>query len=372
MSQKKKILIISRAFYPFNSPRCFRTTELAKELARQGHRVTVLTHHHPSHSDFAQKYNLEIKDLGTPNWRKIKLKGQGIEMLIRRGFRRLSGWLFDYPDLELTFMVAKSLQKEFGYDGVISIAVPHSIHWGVAKKWQKGSQKNPAKVWIADCGDPYMGAENDTFKPPFYFRWVEKWFMRKADYITVPISEAISAYYPEFHHKIKVIPQGFRFEDFKGNTDNNNSDYPIFGYGGMFIPGKRDPTELIRYLANTSNKFEFNIYTNTPIISKNAIPKGDERFQLHKLIPRSEFLKKISAMDFVVNFENLGSKQSPSKLIDYAIVDKPILAIETGNLDEEIVNQFLVGDYSNRVTISNPDQYRIEKVAKQFLDLIIE
>jgi len=36
-----KILIVSNAFYPEISPRSFRTTELAKELSRQGHKDTL-------------------------------------------------------------------------------------------------------------------------------------------------------------------------------------------------------------------------------------------------------------------------------------------------------------------------------------------
>jgi len=37
-----KILIVSRAFYPEISPRANRTTELAKEFARQGHQVKII------------------------------------------------------------------------------------------------------------------------------------------------------------------------------------------------------------------------------------------------------------------------------------------------------------------------------------------
>jgi hypothetical protein len=36
------ILIISGSFYPINSPRSHRTTELAKELSRQGHDIKVI------------------------------------------------------------------------------------------------------------------------------------------------------------------------------------------------------------------------------------------------------------------------------------------------------------------------------------------
>ena len=39
---KKKILIVGRTFFPEQSPRSFRTTELAIELAKQGHEVHVL------------------------------------------------------------------------------------------------------------------------------------------------------------------------------------------------------------------------------------------------------------------------------------------------------------------------------------------
>lgn len=40
----KKILIVTNGYYPKNSPRSFRATEFAKELHRQGHQVTVITH----------------------------------------------------------------------------------------------------------------------------------------------------------------------------------------------------------------------------------------------------------------------------------------------------------------------------------------
>ena len=53
---KKRILIISSAFYPFNSPRSFRTTELAKEFARRGHQVKVITPSYPEHRQFQEEF----------------------------------------------------------------------------------------------------------------------------------------------------------------------------------------------------------------------------------------------------------------------------------------------------------------------------
>ena len=66
----KRILIISRSFYPENSPRANRTTELAKEFARQGHIVTILTPRKEAvHASFEKEYDVEIKDLGRPHWK---------------------------------------------------------------------------------------------------------------------------------------------------------------------------------------------------------------------------------------------------------------------------------------------------------------
>ena len=370
MNTKKKILIVSHSFYPENSPRSFRTTELAKEFVRQGHEVTVLTHRSKAHLIFEQEHKVQFIDLGQPKWQSIELKGSGLNLLLRRFIRRFSGLLFEYPYVELIGMVKRALQGVGNYDVLISIAVPYPIHWGIAKIWSKSGKKNPAKKWIADCGDPYMGQENDTFKRLFYFKYVEKWFMRKADYITVPTNGSIQGYYPEFHSKIKVIPQGFRFEEIKRYQGEKLKSYPIFAYAGMFIPGRRDPTEFLNYLCTLNQKFEFHIYTNTTQLIEPFINRSEGRVKIMQFLPREKLLFELSKMDFMVNFENVGSKQTPSKLIDYTIIEKPILSLETGNLNRKVINKFLMGNYENSKKVENPNQYRIENVCREFLKLI--
>lgn len=366
---KKRILIVSRSFFPINSPRSFRTTELAKEFARQGHEVTVLTPKTSEHISFSKENNIVIKDLGMQTWKPIYLKGTGLALLMRRAIRRLTKLLFEYPDIELMGMVKRALKKENGYDMLISIAVPYPIHWGVARVWRRSGKNNPARLWIADCGDPYMGQENDSFKAPFYFKFVEKWTFRKTDYITVPTEGAREAYYPEFHSKIKVIPQGFRFEDILIEKKLKNNSIPTFAYAGGFIPGRRDPSELLEFLINWEQDYCFHIYTKSSALVKPFIKKGRGRIILHEFIPRIELLLKLSQMDFVVNFENIGNKQTPSKIIDYAIIKKPILSIKTGSLDIAIVEEFLQGNFNNAYIVENIDQYRIENIISEFLKL---
>jgi len=367
--KKRKILIVSASFYPVNTPRSFRTTELAKELARQGHLVKVITPRNEEvHALFEEEYGIEIGDMGRPKWKVVSIKGKGIFRLLRRGIVRFMKLLFEYPNIQYLGMVRRALKKESGYDLLVSIAVPHPVHWGVRASNPKN--RNVAGTWVADCGDPYVGQENDSFRVPFYFALVEKWFMRKADSITVPTAGSISAYFPEFRQKIEVIPQGFRFEDYQYDQEESNFSVPRFAYAGGFIKDRRDPSELLDFLCGTELDFEFHIFTNTPQLTGNKIKRSNGRIVLHAPLPRVDLLMELSKMDFMVNFENVGTRQTPSKLIDYLILKKPILSIKTGSLDKELVLEFLSGSYTNQLVINDPEQYRIENVGKKFVQLI--
>lgn len=363
---KKKILVVSATFFPLNTPRANRTTELVKELAKQGHDVTVITpkdeEYHPA---FAAKYQATIKHLGTRKWKSFSTKGKGLLKVFERAVVRISMLLFEFPDIELMWMVKQALKKEQGYDLLVSIAVPYPVHWGVAAA---RSKKHPiANVWIADCGDPFMGDRTDSFRKLFYFMYVEKWFCRKADYITVPTAGSLQAYYPEFHSKIKLIPQGFNFEEtpvYKGVIKN---EVPTFAYAGGFIPGVRDPRELLSFLSDYTGSYKFIIYTNQADLVLPYVTASGNRIEQRPYIPRNQLLYELSTMDFLVNFTNGTSVQTPSKLIDYAIAKRPVISVDTGKHDHSLLKEFLQGDYTNQFQIGNIEVYNIVNVSKQFL-----
>lgn len=363
---KKKILIVSRSFYPENSPRSNRTTELAKEFALQGHKVTVLTPKKTDiHSSFEKEHNLTIKDLGTPRWKNPDFGKSRMGYLLTRAASRFLSLAFEYPSIELMFLVSKALKKENEYDLLISIAVPYPIHWGVATIWNKNQAI--AKTWVADCGDPYMGCETDSFKKWFYFKYVEKWFMRKADAITIPVESARSAYYKQYHNKIHVIPQGFKIKPIETNKTSENKIIS-FAYAGGFIPEIRDPRSFLDYLSRVQGDFIFYIFTNnTRLIERFKSELGD-KLQIKSYIPREELIRFLSTMDFVVNFDNNTGAAVPSKLIDYKIVNKPVLNIKK-ELDIKTIQDFFIRDYRNAMKIDSIDQYRIENVCAQFLEL---
>ncbi|NLD46828.1 MAG: glycosyltransferase family 4 protein [Clostridiaceae bacterium] len=368
---RKRILIVSASFYPQISPRAFRTTELAKEFARRGHEVVVLIPFKGyDYSDYAKENKLIIKNLGDLRFPDIKLKGGRLQLLFRRGIRRMLSLLFEYPDIELMFLVSRHLKLEKGFDLLISIAVPYPIHWGVAKA--RTVNNRIAKTWIADCGDPYMGCTTDSFKKFFYFKYIEKWHSRKCDYITIPFDTLRDKFYPEFHEKLVVIPQGFKIEEIKLSEVVNNK-VPTFAFAGSIIPGIRDLNLFFEFLKEIKSEYKFVVYTRQTDYFIKYKSCFKEHLEIKEYLPRLQLLYELSKCDFLVNVDTIYDCQSvntafPSKLIDYSFTGRPILNICSNLIDKAAVIKFLSGNYENRRRVNN-NNYKIEVVAASFFEL---
>ena len=223
---------------------------------------------------------------------------------------------------------------------------------------------------MADCGDPFMLSQNRVYNKPFYFKFFEKRFCKNADTIAVPIEGAIESYYPEFRDKMKVIPQGFRFDELNNGTEKIKNKVPTFAYAGTLVPKRRDPGPLIEYLLSKGVPFQFHVYTDNAGMIKPYSDKFPDKVIFHGFKDRNNLLHDLKKVDFVLNYENVGNSQLPSKLIDYAIIGKPILSIHFKNFDKRVVDEFIDGEYCNQKQIDNIEQYRIDNVANQFVDLL--
>lgn len=176
-------------------------------------------------------------------------------------------------------------------------------------------------------------------------------------------------YYPEFRDKIKVIPQGFDFDAVK-ILEYKKNNIPTFAFAGSFIPGKRDPRKLFEYLCTIEKPFKFYIYgTSDKSRWSDILSKLEGKVFFEKPIPRAELLPKLSKMDFLINIGNGTKMQTPSKLIDYTLVKRPILTIETNDIKENILSEFLEGNYSNQDAPIDICRYDIHNVVQQFLSL---
>ena len=355
-----RILIVSGFFYPTNTPRAFRTTELAKEFARCGHEVTVMIpQNNYDYSDFLAQH----KGISIAYYRQ---KVMNVKQKFAYYTSRILAIYAAYPDTKNMKNVADALKSQNGYNLLISIAVPHYCHWGV----NRAICKNPslAKTWIADCGDPYMLSGTGD-KHPFWLAGLEKSWCKRVDYITVPIKDAISGYYPEFKEKIRVIPQGF---DLKAISlpEYKKNDVPTFCFSGVFIKGKRDPRKMMEYLCSIDAPFKFYAYGgNVEGHLLQYKEKLGDKLILCKPIPRDQLLPRLAEMDFLLNISNGVAVQSPSKLIDYTIAGRPIITIDTDNIKQEVLEEFFRGDYSRRDAPIDISQYDIRNVVDKFLSL---
>ena len=365
---KKRILLVSSAFYPEISPRSFRATELAKEFCRQGHEVTVITRKRDfDYSSFLDEFPVELKMWHDPSL--FNLPNSKIKIV--KLFSKILTRIIEFPNILFMNKVKKMLEKEQGYDLMISFAVPHPVHWGVAKVHPV--KKQISKVWVADCGDPYMLSRFDSFPKPFYFKRYEMDFCEKCDHITVPFIDLRKQFYPQFSDKIVEIPQGFNFDEIKISDTKHDNKAPVFIYAGSVIPGIRDLDNLLDFLKTYDKEFLFIVYTNQFGYYKKYKEILGEKLQIKGFIDRLSLIYEMSKADFLVNVDTVHDNKDnteaiPSKLIDYALSGRPILNINSADLDKDNLIRFLNKDYSGRRMI-NKNNYDIKKVAKSFLDL---
>lgn len=358
-----KIVIATRFFYPEITPRAFRAYELAKELSRTGHEVTVITTSRDYKYDkLTQETGVKVKPIVPPEPKF--LMGRGI---ISRALRFILDYLFLYPSCFLSKGFKDVLANAPKCDLLISVAYPYPVHFGVAL----ARIHNPSlcSVWVADCGDPFTGNKEVRLPMPFYFQILEKWFLRKVDFVTVPIEEAVQAFPEEFKYKLRVIPQGFDFTEYSEVKNDPKNKVVTFAYAGNLTPGIRDPRPMLDVLEKSGISFKFIIYTKNISFLQPYLTKLNGMLEMRNYLPRKDLLTELSNMDFLVNFENMGDRQRPSKLIDYALVRRPILSIPHGAPNKSVILEFLNRDYSNSLRVEDLSKFDIRNVVKSFVDV---
>lgn len=370
MNKRKRILIVCKYFYPDLTPRSFRATELAKEFARRGHEVKVLFPNlNRDYREFENNYNIKIKSLGNLQLKGISLSGTSWILFFKRVLRRILLILFEYPDIQLMYLVARALINEKGYDLLISIAVPHPIHWGVARVWN--TDYTIAKKWIADCGDPFMLTRLDTFRKLFYFKYFEKDFCKKCNLISVPFDSMRNQFYEQYRSKIVVIPQGFDFRNIKKYQGGINHNKPTFIFAGTLIPGKRDLSSFFDFLNKVNEDFLFIVYTNQHDYFEKYRECMGTRLDVRDFVDRETLIFEMSKVDFLINVDSIydngfNIEAIPSKLIDYTLAGRPILNLVSNQIDVRGISAFLKGDYSTARHIEI-DRYDIRIVVDQFI-----
>ena len=359
-----KILIISQNTYPKHGPRSYRTQELSEELVRQGHDVTLYTVHGDiDYTEYEKETGVKMRDVNPCFPIAANDDKNRYGLISRITFHFLHRMLL-YPEIEFHFKVGTILQKEKNVDLLITIAYPHSIHSGAARAKEKQHSTFP-KMWIADCGDPFF--LNPFFKPPKYMEKYERSWCEACDYISVPTEGSIDGYFPEYRNKIRIIPQGFDFSKTPVAVYSKN-DVPTFVFCGTVYPGKRDVRSFMDFLLKWDKPYKFKLLMHSPLDEKYVI---ESNHQIEYIIGkgRKEVIWECSKADFLINVINPNSAQTPSKLIDYGISGRPVLNISNDFCEQEQFEEFCRGDFCHQVVLPSLSQYKIENVAKLFINL---
>ena len=380
MSDTRNILIVSGACYPELTPRAFRTTELARQLARQGHRVTLLLPNRAVfHENPLREEGLEVIFASGP------VEGTDGSVTARRNgrIRRLmpecvqKAVLYFYcHELWAKYdpgLYARLTELRGPFDAVLSISYPAAVHLAVARAMKRNAVLRRA-VTIAEFSDPPFRGDVARNVFPGYYLWLKQWG-RLFDWFSVPVEKALPCYTPYMDRsRIRVIPQGFDLDaiplpDYVPHAE------PTFAYAGRFYENIRDPQFFFDFLGTVDSSFRFDLYINhlderfaEMIRHAQASAKG--RIVLHDPLPREQLIGKLAEADFLVNFDNTTSNATPSKLIDYAIARRPILSFNDRTFDAAAFRAALRGDYSGQVRDIDLARYDIRTVAAEFVELI--
>jgi hypothetical protein len=360
------ILIVTHWFYPRQNPRAFRAFELYKELSKN-HKVDVVI------GDWKRilKSGDDYHTLDCYASNKITNKNANLsnKRIIQIAIKVVQFFVGDRYLLSGGHFLNKAIALD-NYDAVISIGLPFYVHWIVSKKLKKSRGSITS---ISDWGDPFYGDPVRTIAP--YFKTIQKKVCNMFDYVVTPTPNAIPYYqkYRTGKGGICVIPQGFDFTEVKLGEYKPHA-IPHFAYAGIFYHDKRNPEQFLSYLAKLDRDFVFTIYTvkHGPMYQDVLMKYKDilkEKMVINDIIPRLDCIRELSLNDFLINIDNLGGVQVPSKLIDYSLSGRPILNFKQNEIPEKAFEEFLSADYSEQLSINN-DDYNIVNVAAKFERLI--
>lgn len=373
----KKILIISRLFSPVNRIGAIRPTKFAKYLKMSGKyiiHVVASTSMNCSKLDSFLNYDEKEIDIITQisNSSFIIRLQDYIYRIYQNGYRtnrisvsipeskcsiinNIKNWvkyllmLLNEYDYLKQF---KKLKLDFSeYDFLYSTYSTHANH--LIASYIK--RKNKKIRWVADFRDPVY--QDSTV--PFGFKSYAKKFTMKycqnADCI-MAVSEGCmyNLFIGAYKNKRFILPNGFDPEDKKCLTKESDiSNKFSFAYTGMLYGQRRDLSPLFKVL----NELICNgLIDKEKIVFKYA---GNEFSSLYNMAEKyglTEILKdygqierkdslnlQYSSQILVICSWNKKNETGvvPGKLLEYMMIEKPILGIISGNLSGSKVKEII-------------------------------
>ena len=234
---------------------------------------------------------------------------------------------------------AKKLNAKYGYDIIISRAIPDYAHFAAFLV-----HRQTRIPWIANWNDP---TPNHKFPPPYgqgpfspLAPFLEKWYQAVCKYCswhTFPserLRNYMCSYLPgQINSKSSVIPH---LANEKSNIKMEPRNDFSLCYAGSLLP-PRDVTVLFEAINQFkkdligSDSFSVRFLVDKPeIVFDGAKALGIEKFiKIVPTVPYSQMPKFLAQSDVLIIIE-APLKEGifmPSKIVDYAQIGRPILAL---------------------------------------------
>jgi glycosyltransferase involved in cell wall biosynthesis len=348
------ILLITYSFAPDLTPRAFRWTALAEQLAGRGHTVHVLcaadlgAFSEPQSSrvhvhrvrDWLINASARVAAAATPQGPSST---NGWKAAWRSRFRNLAKTIWratHWPDYACGWIVpgiakARDLCRAHRFDSIISVSHPFSGHvvaWAVRKQ-------TPGARWLVDIGDPFClmkdPPQNNRRLYGWLNRWVESGILDRANAVSVTTESTRRLYQAHFHGvsgKIYMVPPLLSLDPVALEGRRAEPGPMRLVFVGTLYRHLRNPrhllacfSALIAALPQLDIELHFYGAINDCAEEFNDCPTNIRDIVVtHGLVGRAEVLRAMVDADILVNIGNDSESQLASKVIEYMAVGKPI------------------------------------------------
>ena len=373
-----KLLIVTYSYSPDLTPRAFRWSAIAAQLARRGHQVHVLCSGVSKEGLSVEPDNVvqvfRVKDWllnasarvapGSGNTKSaIEANGRSLlRSLIRKTVRAVWRTLY-WPDYACGWIipairVARQMCVNNDYDWIISVSHPFSGHViGMAAK-----RCSPQSRWFVDISDPYSGGRPLPNNFAIYSklnRVVEGRVMTGADAISVTTESTKALYessFPVSSRKIYVIPPLLSLPELDQASPWQVDGTVRLVFVGTLYKKLRSPKFLLACIVSLSRtfpaqRFELHFYGSVNDCGDDFLMVPDMlncSVLIHGLVSRQKVALAMIGADVLVNIGNDSETQLASKVIEYMAVGKPILNVVSIARDASIS---ALADYPSTLTV---------------------
>lgn len=361
--RKKHVLIIGELFYPANNIGAIRPTKLAQNLLLAGCEVDVFTSEKCSNSQHHTGAGYRIVSPCVEHGAEEFFQAVDSKPTAARA-RKRGKFLTDLAMTRrqwLQYNKSKAFVEQFkaevtagrivltDYDCIFTTFGPiGSILVGLEAK-----KMRPELRWICDFRDPMVSQIMPKLFMPFY-GYLQRKSIRMADHVTTVSNGYKKRIMPKkYVDKCVVIPNGYDGEDRNTFAQVKTGEKFSFAYVGALYEGKRDLGLLFRAIRSAldavlilEEAIEFH-YAGTEgrFLRQQAAHYGLESIiKEHGQIAHDECLRLQASVRFLVmsTWNDKGEEGVfPGKLIEYMLMQKPVVNIVGGKLPNCEVTQVI-------------------------------